>query len=247
LSAWARRYLKAQGAVLTLVALALLIAPTAMIGAWPWKATPLLLQIYSSPFLSYGLGSFLLARQAVWLEVRLGGTRGRLAFVAAMLLAVAVNAGVIAGDVREQHQKPFLLYHEHGKYEPLIRLARDAGSVVGERDVVIAQEDRVVSYYSRRKTLPPITARRWAPRPEEVAAFRGELAAAEHVFVLLPGEKVEQLVNEWKIGVDPVPVLTASGPLTKGNRKEVSYALYRASLPPAPPSATTSTHAPPRP
>ena len=72
LPVWARRYLNAQGAVFTLAALALLIAPTAMLSLWPWKATPLLLQIYSAPFLSYGLGSLMLARQNVWLEVRLG-------------------------------------------------------------------------------------------------------------------------------------------------------------------------------
>jgi hypothetical protein len=73
LPVWARRYLNAQGVVLTLAALALLIAPTAMLSVWPWKATPLLLQIYSAPFLSYGLVSLMLARQSVWLEVRLGG------------------------------------------------------------------------------------------------------------------------------------------------------------------------------
>ncbi len=72
LPAWARRYLNAQGAALMLAGLALLIAPTAMINVWPWKATSLLLQIYSAPFLSYGLGSLMLARQHVWLEVRLG-------------------------------------------------------------------------------------------------------------------------------------------------------------------------------
>ena len=72
LPGWACACLTIQGAVLTIVALALLFAPTAMVVLWPWKATPLLLQIYSAPFLSYGLGSFLLARQATWLEVRLG-------------------------------------------------------------------------------------------------------------------------------------------------------------------------------
>jgi len=72
LPSWARNCLYVQGSVLTLAALALLLAPTAMVGLWPWKATPLLLQIYSAPFLSYGLGSFMLARQKAWLEVRLG-------------------------------------------------------------------------------------------------------------------------------------------------------------------------------
>lgn len=72
LPSWARTYLTAQGIVVTLLALALLVAPSAMISLWPWKATPLLLQIYASPFLSYGLGSLMLARQQVWAEVRVG-------------------------------------------------------------------------------------------------------------------------------------------------------------------------------
>jgi len=70
--AWARRCFQALGGVVTAAALALLAAPTPMLALWPWKATPLLLQIYSSPFLAYGLGCFLLARQRTWLEVRIG-------------------------------------------------------------------------------------------------------------------------------------------------------------------------------
>jgi hypothetical protein len=62
--------------------------------------------------------------------------------------------------------------------------------------------------------------------------------------MLLPGEKVEQLVREWKIEVDSVPVLEASGPLTKGPKKDVRYALYRAKLPPAPPPPATRRDAP---
>ncbi len=88
LPAWARNYLYAQGAVLTVVALALLVAPTAMVAVWPWKATPLLLQIYASPFLSYGLGSFILARQRVWLEVRLGAAA--LFTFSALVLAASI-------------------------------------------------------------------------------------------------------------------------------------------------------------
>jgi len=69
---WARYYLTAQGVLVTAWALALLIAPSEMVEVWPWKATPLLLQIYASPFLSYGLGSLMLGRQKVWAEVRIG-------------------------------------------------------------------------------------------------------------------------------------------------------------------------------
>jgi hypothetical protein len=38
---------------------------------WPWKITPLLAQLYSAPFLSYGLGSLLLAGRGAWLETRI--------------------------------------------------------------------------------------------------------------------------------------------------------------------------------
>jgi hypothetical protein len=66
-----RRYLAVQGAIVTLLALSLLLAPSFMTTIWPWAITPLLAQIYSAPFLSYGLGSLYAARQQRWAEVRI--------------------------------------------------------------------------------------------------------------------------------------------------------------------------------
>jgi hypothetical protein len=66
-----RGYWYVQGAALTLLALGLLFAPAAMASLWPWAITPLLAQIYSAPFLSYGLGSLYAARQRHWDEVRI--------------------------------------------------------------------------------------------------------------------------------------------------------------------------------
>jgi hypothetical protein len=153
-----------------------------------------------------------------------------------MLLAVGINVGVIAGDIIEQHRRPFLAHYERGRYVPLIELSRRMDGVVGERDLVIAQEDRVVSYFGRRKTLPPITARRWEAPDAEVRAYRDELSAAGQVFVLLPGDKVEQLIRQWDVEVDPVPVLSAEGPLMRSN-KTARYSLHRATIPPAGPPA----------
>jgi hypothetical protein len=67
---WVSGYLWLQGAALVLLALVLLLAPEAMVPRWPWKATPLLVQIYASPFLAYGVGSLLVARRRFWLEAR---------------------------------------------------------------------------------------------------------------------------------------------------------------------------------
>jgi hypothetical protein len=69
LPTWARVYLFVQGTLVTFLGLALLLIPSAMVAAWPWEITPLLAQIYSAPFLSYGVGSFRLARQKIWIEV----------------------------------------------------------------------------------------------------------------------------------------------------------------------------------
>jgi hypothetical protein len=66
-----RLYLYLQGGLVTLLALSLLIAPQWMATLWPWKITPILAQIYSAPFLSYGLGSLYAVSQRTWLEVRI--------------------------------------------------------------------------------------------------------------------------------------------------------------------------------
>ncbi len=71
LSIWIRNYFFIQGILLTILALTLLLAPEFMISIWPWKITRMLAQIYSGPFLAYGLGSLMLIRGRTWLEVRI--------------------------------------------------------------------------------------------------------------------------------------------------------------------------------
>ena len=85
ISAPLRTYLYVQGGVATALALGLLFAPQAMTGLWPWKITPLLAQMYSAPFLSYGLGNLYAARQRTWAEVRIV-VYATLAFVLLVLI-----------------------------------------------------------------------------------------------------------------------------------------------------------------
>jgi len=70
LPARVRRYLLAQGIVVTVLGLVLLLAPEFMVKVWPWKITRLLAQIYSAPFLAYGLSGLMLSRKQTWPEVR---------------------------------------------------------------------------------------------------------------------------------------------------------------------------------
>ena len=69
---WARRYLRVQGGLMVIVGLGLLLAPQLMRSLWPWNAGRLMLQLYSAPLLTYGIGSFIFARQHTWSEIRLG-------------------------------------------------------------------------------------------------------------------------------------------------------------------------------
>jgi hypothetical protein len=86
----AQIYLLVQGMATTLLALALLFAPSLMTLVWPWKITPLLAQLYSAPFLSYGLGSLLLAGRQTWLEVRIALT-ATWVFAAGVLAASLIH------------------------------------------------------------------------------------------------------------------------------------------------------------
>jgi hypothetical protein len=71
LSPLLRCFLAVQGIVAIVLALGLLLAPGLMITLWPWNVTPLLTQIYSAPFLAYGIGSLYAAWQHGWSEARI--------------------------------------------------------------------------------------------------------------------------------------------------------------------------------
>lgn len=90
LPAWVRSYLLAQGIVVTVLALTLLFVPEFMVNVWPWKITRLLAQIYSAPFLAYGLSSLMLSRQQTWPEVRVV-VIGTFVFAFSVLLASFIH------------------------------------------------------------------------------------------------------------------------------------------------------------
>jgi hypothetical protein len=90
LPTWVRSYFLVQGVIVTFLALFLLLAPEIMVNVWPWKITKLLAQIYSAPFLSYGLGSLMLSRQQMWPEVRVA-VIGIFTFAFGVLLASLIH------------------------------------------------------------------------------------------------------------------------------------------------------------
>jgi len=75
--------------------LVLLFAPNFMTSVWPWKITQLLAQLYSAPFLSYGIGSLMLARRQTWNEVRIPVT-ATLVFAVGVLIASILHRGLFS-------------------------------------------------------------------------------------------------------------------------------------------------------
>lgn len=64
LRTWLRGAWFALGIAAIVLSIALAAAPGAMVSAWPWRITTLLAQVYSAPFLAYGVGCLWIARTA---------------------------------------------------------------------------------------------------------------------------------------------------------------------------------------
>jgi hypothetical protein len=148
---------------------------------------------------------------AIWLEGRLRPPWSRVGFVGVVALASVINFIVILGDVIGQRRRPFLAHYERGLYQELSDLARRLPEVVSERDVVIADQDRVLSYFSRRTCVPSLTARRWPAGEAEWRQFRARLDAADGLYVVLPGRRTEELITTMPLEVEQPPVMTQGG------------------------------------
>jgi hypothetical protein len=90
LPTWIRTYFLVQGAILTFLALALFFTPDFMLTIWPWNVTRMLAQIYSGPFLSFGVGSLALSRQRTWSQIRIAVV-GILALALGVLAASTIH------------------------------------------------------------------------------------------------------------------------------------------------------------
>ncbi|CAN5271058.1 hypothetical protein BH10PSE9_BH10PSE9_23040 [soil metagenome] len=92
---WARTLLVAVGVICIALAACLFFAPAWMASIWPWGISVLLAHIYSGPFLSFGVGSLLLARRRYWIELRIVLV-SMAVFGTVVLVASLIHAGLFA-------------------------------------------------------------------------------------------------------------------------------------------------------
>jgi energy-converting hydrogenase Eha subunit A len=94
---WVRGYLLIQGILVTALALVLLLAPDFMVSVWPWNITRLLAQIYSAPFLAYGISSIMISRLGTWAEIRVVVT-ATFVFALGVLLASFIHRALFSAS-----------------------------------------------------------------------------------------------------------------------------------------------------
>lgn len=87
--------LTAIGATAVVLSLLLLILPTVMMAAWPWKIPVMLAQIYGGPFMAYGLGALYAGRQSDWTAVRVP-VFAILGFSTAAVIVSLLHAGLFS-------------------------------------------------------------------------------------------------------------------------------------------------------
>ena len=71
LPTWAKLFALALAAVSCVLAISLFFLPVPMTKLWPWKIPPLLAQLYSGPFLSFGIGALSIAYCGNWQQARM--------------------------------------------------------------------------------------------------------------------------------------------------------------------------------
>jgi hypothetical protein len=87
----------AQGILVTALALVLLLTPEYMVIVWPWKITQMLAQIYSAPFLAYGLSSLMISRLQTWAEIRVVVT-ATFVFALCVLIASLIHRALFSTE-----------------------------------------------------------------------------------------------------------------------------------------------------
>ncbi len=88
-----KKLLQIQGILVIELAFLLLVFPEFIATLWPWKATPLLAQVYSGPLMAYGVGSLLVANSLLAICT---AVPAMLVFVAGTLGASILHRGLFS-------------------------------------------------------------------------------------------------------------------------------------------------------
>lgn len=167
---------------------------------------------------------------ALWLERRLRPPLGSIAFAGVLLLLFVPNLvqdgvfvseqrwrGVTRSDLRDPTARP------------LVEMGRLIAEHVGERDIVLAEPARELTYFSRRKVLSPPRGLRQPPTELQEELFDGMLMAAPRLYAVTPEERnvhhVQALVERLDMKLGPAVATVEQPPVKKRPRPPMKLSL----------------------
>jgi hypothetical protein len=134
------------------------------------------------PLLHYALWS-----AGVWLERRIPGRGGAVAFGIVVLLLAVPNLLQDGNFIYEQRLRGVSATdHRDSEGRALIEMGQIIAQTAGEDDAILAAAARQLTYFSRRKVIAPPRSLRTPPGPAFEARVREELLSAPNVYVVLP-------------------------------------------------------------
>ena len=185
---------------------------------------------------------FALWRAALWIERRIPGRGGAVAFVAVIVLLAVPNflqdcnfiyeqrlRGISATDLRDPEGRA------------MVEMGRLIAKEVGEEDAVLAEAARQLTYFSRRKVIAPPRSLRTPPGAQFEARVRQELLSAPNVYVVFPDFNqghIQALMDELGMERGPEVGRVVEGPWK--NREQPDLVLHRLVRRPAGTSPATA-------
>ena len=153
-------------------------------------------------------------RAVPWAAARVPARHRAVALGAAGAVVLLANVVAIGRYVVTRHREAALLapytFGDDDDESALPAVAAALRDQVGDGPLVVAQGARELHYFSRCRTVAPLTSRRVPPSPRELAAFGRQLAQEPALYVVLPGRWTEELVRQVGIEVGP-PVPLGGG------------------------------------
>ncbi|HEV7298071.1 MAG TPA: hypothetical protein VGN72_01815 [Tepidisphaeraceae bacterium] len=156
------------------------------------------------PLTVYGWWRFL-----VYVEKRLPGNWGRIAFVALFLLGSGTNFAKIVRWIYDQHQRPFLVKYRDGRYVHWPEIGRVLHDRLPDNAWIVSpyKTERILTFYSERN----VTGVGLIDAPSLQL-----LADVDRAYVLNPAdETVAPWLNSTQLQLAP-PIATVGDPETTG-------------------------------
>jgi hypothetical protein len=139
------------------------------------------------PLLIYGSWRGLCA-----IERRIRRPWGEYVLIGFLVIFIVPNVAMTTKMIIEQREIPFLDTFNKGQPKAIIDLGRAAGRAMTDDDLLISdQEERILHYFSGKRSVIPPDAGPFAPSASQVRAFDEMLKKAKEIYIVIPADPAD--------------------------------------------------------